>query len=470
MKSQIITAGLFLLIVNGLSAQYEFYNNNATVHIGNTATLFVKGSFTNAGTTPLFDNNGTLQITGNIQNSQVFSNHKGSLVLQGNAVQTVNGTAAWRCQHLTINNGNTLHLNTPLEVSGTAQFISGIVTTLSKDHPLLFTATGNHSSASDQSHVNGFVVKLGTGVFSYPVGDGIKLQKIDINSSINSNGMRVQYLPSDAGILPFGPGGAGANLLKYYNEAEHWNVEPLGTATGKLTLYWDDYNNAGIASIADVRVAHKTNTHWLNEDATAVSGTIFAGSVTSGTISNWSPFTLGSISSNSTLPLVWISFQGRLTANKNAQLNWSVNEYQVAGYSVEKSTDGRSFKTIAQLQGKGDGTNSYSFLDHSLEEEPVFYKIKQTDQDGRFSYSPAIQLRPFTVSNSQPVVYPNPFNAGFTVTTNKAEKLRLLGSDGKLLQQYQLQAGTNYLPAATLCRGHYLLQFENGKIIQVTKQ
>ena len=113
--------------------------------------------------------------------------------------------------------------------------------------------------------------------------------------------------------------------------------------------------------------------------------------VTSNVISTWSPFTLGSIVS-STLPLHWLNVGGSLNSSKQAVINFKVNETNVANYQIEKSNDGRVFYSIANISSKGNGENSYQFTDALVLDDVKYYRIKQIDADGRYSYSTIIRL------------------------------------------------------------------------------
>src|SRR5690606_35222460 len=124
------------------------------------------------------------------------------------------------------------------------------------------------------------------------------------------------------------------------------------------------------------------------------------------------PFTLGSINNLSTLPVSWLQLSGSLNANKQASISWQVNESNVADYQVEKSADARQFTAIGQLNSKGDGSNSYSFTETDLLTANAYYRIKQTDMDGRYAYSPIIRLQGSEAINDKITVFPIPFTTG----------------------------------------------------------
>lgn len=459
---------LALVVVIYTKAQNGLYKNGAGLYIASGSALFVNGSFTNTG--GALQNNGTLRITGNITNNQTMNVYAGRLVLNGSAVQTLGGAADILTRDLEIDNSAGAILNLTLKVDRRVVFTNGIITASAAAAPLWFTASATHTDVSDAAHVNGYVVKEGTGNFTYPVGDGIRYQRVRVNATANASGILVRYTPGDAGFAPFGATGASPVPLLYRNAREYWDISPLSAATGTVTLYWDDYNNLGIASIAHLRVAHKRGGNWLNEGATGVSGTTTAGRLTSASINAWSPFTLGSINSLSTLPVSWLQLGATLNANNQAAISWQVSESNVVDYRIEKSVDGRQFVTIGQLNSKGDGSNSYSFTEADRLTANAYYRIKQIDIDGQYAYSPIIRLQGSDAINDRITVYPMPFTTGFTVTSKKAQKANLINARGQVLQHIQLSPGANYISAGGLGSGIYYLAAENGNTQKLVKQ
>ncbi|RYZ30421.1 MAG: hypothetical protein EOP49_39885, partial [Sphingobacteriales bacterium] len=83
------------------------------------------------------------------------------------------------------------------------------------------------------------------------------------------------------------------------------------------------------------------------------------------------------------LPVKFTSVSAQRQADKGVAVNWKVAEMDVKDYTVEKSTDGSSFNAIGHLLSKSDGTNSYSFTESRPLEGNGYYRIKQTDKNGR---------------------------------------------------------------------------------------
>ena len=99
-------------------------------------------------------------------------------------------------------------------------------------------------------------------------------------------------------------------------------------------------------------------------------------------------------SSQSTLPVKFIDFNGHLE-NNQAVLNWSTtNEINNKGYNIEKSQDAVNFETVSFVPAKSGGqqVNKYTYSDYKLLSGANYYRLKQVDLDGKFAYSSAIKI------------------------------------------------------------------------------
>jgi hypothetical protein len=91
-----------------------------------------------------------------------------------------------------------------------------------------------------------------------------------------------------------------------------------------------------------------------------------------------------------TLPVEFTSFQAKAISSNLVKLNWqTASEKNNEGFIVERSTDGINFDSVGIVYGKGTTTsiNSYLYTDQVFNEELVYYRLKQVDLNGLFSYS-----------------------------------------------------------------------------------
>jgi hypothetical protein len=117
---------------------------------------------------------------------------------------------------------------------------------------------------------------------------------------------------------------------------------------------------------------------------------------------------------NIPLPIKLLNFTARASKNK-VHLNWvTASEINNRFFTVEKSTDGKSFYALAKIQGAGTSNqlHSYGMVDEMNTSQVVYYRLKQTDIDGKFTYSTIIALSMHQNADLGLVVYPNPAMPG----------------------------------------------------------
>ncbi len=100
---------------------------------------------------------------------------------------------------------------------------------------------------------------------------------------------------------------------------------------------------------------------------------------------------LGSVdASNSPLPIELLSFEANRSNDKKIELNWSTSsEINNDYFTVEKSKDGINFEEVVIVDGAGTTTipKDYAKVDNNPFAGVSYYRLKQTDFDGHFSYS-----------------------------------------------------------------------------------
>ncbi len=103
------------------------------------------------------------------------------------------------------------------------------------------------------------------------------------------------------------------------------------------------------------------------------------------------PATLASVS----LPIELLSFTGK-KVGKMVKINWSTaTERQNDFFEVERAEDGIQFSAIGKIKGAGDSqsTLDYELLDAAPKPGTNYYRLKQTDFDGQYTYSPVVTVQ-----------------------------------------------------------------------------
>ncbi|CAN5799231.1 hypothetical protein BH11BAC3_BH11BAC3_12120 [soil metagenome] len=104
-----------------------------------------------------------------------------------------------------------------------------------------------------------------------------------------------------------------------------------------------------------------------------------------------------------------LSFNGKNEGVENV-LNWTTaSETNNDHFEIERSPNGISFNSIGAIKGVGNSSTQqhYSFADQQPKTGNNYYRLKQVDVDGKFSYSKTI-----TINNNENkpfvTIYPNP--------------------------------------------------------------
>lgn len=182
------------------------------------------------------------------------------------------------------------------------------------------------------------------------------------------------------------------------------------------------------------------------------------------------------------VPVELTSFAAKVNAAGQVELNWSTaTELNNLGFQIERKVVDGEFLPIGYVKGNGTTTEvkEYSFTDRTVEIGKYIYRLKQMDYDGKFEYSPEIEVDvnpplQFTLEQN----YPNPFNPstkikfGLAENTNvKLAVYNLLGELVAILINNQLSAGFYEVEfnATSLPSGMYIYSIETPVFKEVKK-
>jgi len=146
---------------------------------------------------------------------------------------------------------------------------------------------------------------------------------------------------------------------------------------------------------------------------------------------------------NYPVPVELLSFSAA-SEGRNVTLNWSTaTELNNSGFEVQRSTDNVSFETVAFIAGHGTSTekNNYSYTDENLLPSVYYYKLRQLDFNGSFSFSSVVEIEldiPSVYSLSQN--FPNPFNPAteisFSVPVDAAVTISVFNTIGEQIDEF----------------------------------
>jgi hypothetical protein len=163
----------------------------------------------------------------------------------------------------------------------------------------------------------------------------------------------------------------------------------------------------------------------------------------------------------SALPLTWLSFTATEQDNSQSLLQWvTAQEQNTKDFYIQHSADGINWVTIGSLPAAGNSSSTLHY--NYVHTDPVngrnYYRIKQTDIDGRFSYS-LVRMLSFTRGLQPFTILGNPVNNDvLIIQVNMAARLAFYTADGKLLWQEQVNAGTRSIDVGSYSKGTYFLK------------
>lgn len=181
----------------------------------------------------------------------------------------------------------------------------------------------------------------------------------------------------------------------------------------------------------------------------------------------------------SALPIVLKSFTARLSDGK-VYLRWvTTAEQDNASFTIERSNGNGAWTAIGTLPGSGTTSSEriYDYVDENPLTNLSFYRIKQTDVNGRERYYDARKIMNKGRFKNMVIVTPNPFSSDPSAFINVDKKQRvsiwLTDMSGRVLSTVNgtFEEGTTELslPANSLPRGVYFIKVKGANISETHK-
>ena len=149
---------------------------------------------------------------------------------------------------------------------------------------------------------------------------------------------------------------------------------------------------------------------------------------------------------NIDLPLTLLDFKG-ISHENYINLNWvTANEVSTKEFVIQHGNDGNVFSDIGIVSSVSTAAGGhYQFNDLNPIAGYNFYRLKMIDIDGRFSYSPIININ-FKGNISALKIYPNPtaFNLSLKFTLHNPEEITftIIDAQGKSVLKSTMQGNT----------------------------
>ena len=182
-----------------------------------------------------------------------------------------------------------------------------------------------------------------------------------------------------------------------------------------------------------------------------------------------------------TLPVTLAYFKVKPEGGK-VNVEWATEaEENNDFFTIERSADGKSFQTIGTVEGSGNSKVklTYTFTDASPLAGKSYYRLKQTDFDGKFEYFKLEMVENNTVQNviasmvTVQKVGPNPFQHSFFVDfelgADGLVEISLMNMNGQVVVTEKMDgyAGSNrfnFNDEKGLLKGTYILSLAQNNV------
>ena len=165
------------------------------------------------------------------------------------------------------------------------------------------------------------------------------------------------------------------------------------------------------------------------------------------------------------LPITYNNFTATQT-KQYITLNWKTTaEVNNAYFSVQRSNNATNYSEIAQVKSLGAGAvaHSYIYTDKIPLKGVNYYRLKQVDKDGKYSYSKVVSvgfIKPGTIK-----LYPNPAKDQLNIeglNTSNISTIFVLDVAGRTLQKFTTQSTKYQLNIGALAKGAYIIKVKDG--------
>lgn len=477
------------------------FSNSASLSINNTGTsdgIENFGTFsnddiiniTNAGTngiynrnTGIFNNNGTLTISGANIDDNIYN--QGQIINYGDISATNSGTgSANNCIEIATGGSLSNESNATITVNGgpsTQPRAISVIGTLTNNGIITLSGgnlgrTLSNDGGTITNNQCAFINLANTRINN---NSGTLINNGYIRSDHTSNGMLNTGTATNNGFFWFTV--ATASTWVGTDNGVNIRLSPFGpTGSGACT---HDLSSVGTNNM-NIYSWKYGSTSLGNNDAAGIltlpGGSIFPGSgagpyiITQTQCPNYSALFNIQIKDvcAATLPVELITFDAS-QVGKNVMLDWSLQQNgQNDHFVIESSSDGTTFEGLGKVNIRNVGVTiqKYSFVDPSPFDGANYYRIKQVDKDGMYSYSKVVYV-PFTLGSDNGFgLVPNFLKSGQALRIVAgpdfgAEDYLLIGifdASGHLVQKQEIRnLDIDILNTSELTAGLYVVKALN---------
>ncbi|MEQ1585193.1 MAG: T9SS type A sorting domain-containing protein [Cyclobacteriaceae bacterium] len=400
-------------------------------------------SLTNSGAKD--SNNTTFSVAGNwTVSGATFTEGTGTITLNGagTTVQTISNSAGETFNILIINNTSTANIifSNAVTVSNTLTMTSGIVNLSNTTFTLgssgvasdlnrtastttnwmyggsfrRFWPTGQTPSPTAGNLYGLFPLGHSTASSYRPVAITAG-SNITATGSVTFNHVNASSVTDLSPLYDDDPTAGVINIVRKHNAQFIGSTSGIVGGTNYTISVTMTNLLAGTASDIRLAVSNGATTvtnvgaHVANS-GTAPSPVVGRSGLTVANLTN--DFRITTINSTNTpLPIELLDFNAK-QVDSQVVLNWSTaSELNNDFFTIERLNEEDSFSEVVRVKGSGtiNESRSYQVYDRTPKAGKNYYRLKQTDFDGQFSYSKIVMVD-FNEIGEAVNLYPNPVN------------------------------------------------------------
>ncbi|PKR80807.1 hypothetical protein CW751_08545 [Brumimicrobium salinarum] len=200
--------------------------------------------------------------------------------------------------------------------------------------------------------------------------------------------------------------------------------------------------------------------------------TLFAGSSTDG----FSSHNLGVDCNIDPLPIELLYFDA-IKENEKVRNQWvTMSERNNDFFTIERSLDGYQWKELGTVPGAGNSSTelNYHWYDMHPKQGILYYRLKQTDFDGAYTYSDIRSVVFDNYSNDNITLYPNPTSGKVQLKVIKGKlknvSISIYDAQGQLVFELPNFSGTSHVfDLSFFQKGIYIMKIRSDEELKAFK-
>ena len=149
---------------------------------------------------------------------------------------------------------------------------------------------------------------------------------------------------------------------------------------------------------------------------------------------------------------VWVAWETLLTETNN--------DY----FTVERSRDGVNYEEVGRTKGSGNSNErrTYDFIDEFPYLGISYYRLKQTDYDGKYEYFEPKSVEIKEDGGGNIVVCPNPASETVTIRSKEGETFDLMDICGRIIKTFTIQNASEQIQVNLPSGIYFIREKETG--------